>query len=71
MNKKSIFSIIAGVIALIVVVAILAGGIGKNDAQNWQVIQSVGGKITIRDQAGWYPKWFATVWTYPRYVDKT
>ena len=38
MNKKSIFSIIAGVIALIVVVAILAGGIGKNDAQNWQVI---------------------------------
>jgi len=71
MNKKSIFTIISGVVALIVVVAILAGGIGKNDAQNWQVIQSVGGKITIRDQAGWYPKWFATVWTYPRYVDKT
>jgi len=71
MSKKSIFTIIAGVIALIVVIALLAGGIGKNDAQNWQVIQSVGGKITIRDKAGWYPKMFATVWTYPRYVDKT
>jgi len=71
MNKKSIFTIVAAFIALLVIVAFLAGGIGKNDAQNWQVIQSVGGKITIRDKAGWYPKWFATVWTYPRYVDKT
>lgn len=71
MNKKSIFTLISGFFALIIVAAIFAGGIGKNDAQNWQVIQSVGGKITIRDKAGWYPKWFATVWTYPRYVDKT
>ena len=71
MNKKSIFSIIAGVLALIVIIAMFAGGIGKNDAQNWQIIQSVRGKITVRDQAGWYLKWFATVWTYPRYVDKT
>jgi len=71
MSKRSIASIIAGVVALIVVVALLAGGIGKNEAHNWQIIQSVRGKITVRDQAGWYPKMFATVWTYPRYVDKT
>ena len=71
MNKKSIFSIIAGIVALIVIIAIFAGGVGKNDAQNWQIVQTVGGKITVRDRAGWYPKWFATVWTYPRYVDKT
>lgn len=70
MNKRTIISIIAGVVALIVVACVLAGGIGKNDAQNWQIIQSVGGEITVRDRAGWYPKWFATVWTYPRYVDK-
>ncbi len=71
MNKRTIASIIFGVIALIVVIAVVAGGIGKNDAQNWQIIQSVGGNVTVRDRAGWYPKWFATVWTYPRYVDKT
>lgn len=71
MDKRTISAIIGGVIALIIISAILAGGIGKNDAQNWQIIQSVGGKITVRDQAGWYPKWFATVWTFPRYVDKS
>jgi hypothetical protein len=70
MNKKSIFSIVAGVLALIVIIAMFAGGVGKNNAQDWQIIQSVRGKITVRDQAGWYLKWFATVWTYPRYVDK-
>lgn len=71
MDKRTISAIIGGVIAFIIIIAILAGGVGKNDAQNWQIIQSVGGKITVRDQAGWYPKWFATVWTFPRYVDKS
>ena len=71
MSKRMISAIIAGVLGLIIVIAILAGGIGKNEAHNWQIIQSVNGKITVRDKAGWYPKWFATVWTYPRYVDKT
>ena len=62
------------VIAAVMVIAlviILTGGIGKNNDQNWQVIQSVGGKVTIRDTAGYYLKWFATVWTYPRYVEAT
>jgi len=71
MNKRTIGAIIAGIIFFIVIIAMLAGGVGKNDAQNWQVIQSVSGNVEIRDRAGWYPKWFATVWTYPRYVDKT
>lgn len=70
MSKRTIASIISGVLALIIIGAMLAGGIGKNDAQNWQIIQSVRGTITVRDQAGWYLKMFATVWTYPRYVDK-
>ena len=68
MTKKSIISIIASIVALLVVIALIGGGLGKNDAPNWQVIQGVGGKITIRDKAGWYPKWFATVTTYPRFV---
>lgn len=71
MNKKSILAIIVGVVVLLVTGALIAGGVGKNDAQNWQIVQSVGGNVSVRDQAGWYPKWFATVWTYPRYVDKT
>ncbi len=70
MNKKSIFSIIAAVVALIVIITLLAGGVAKNDAQNWQHVQYPNGSVSIRDKAGWYPKWFATVSTYPRYVDK-
>ncbi len=68
MNKKTIFMIIAVVIVAVVLIALVVGGIGKNEAPNWQVIQGFGGKISIRDKAGWYPKWFATVTTYPRFV---
>ncbi len=64
MVKISILAVV-----VIIVSILFAGGLEKNNSQNWQHVQSVGGNITIRDKAGWYPKWFATVTTYPRYVD--
>ena len=71
MNVKQIFMTVI-VVAIIAVVGILfAGGLEKNNAQNWQHVQTVRGNVTIRDKAGWYPKWFATVTTYPRFVENT
>jgi len=70
-SKKFIITVISCIVIAIALIAMVAGGIGKNDAQDWQIIQSVNGNIAVRDKAGFYLKWFATVWTYPRYVDKT
>ena len=71
MNKKQITLIAITSVIVIALIIILTGGIGKNNDQNWQVVQSVGGTVIIRDKAGYYPKWFATVWTYPRYIEAT
>lgn len=68
MNKKIVSYIIMGFVALLVL-TILIGGIGKNDAQNWQFIQYPTGKIVIRDNPGFYFRCFATVWTYSRYLE--
>ena len=57
---------IGAVCALIFVILTMAFGLGKNDDQNYQIKQSVMGKVTIVDGPGWYLKVFATVWTYPR-----
>ena len=61
------------IIALIVAAFVVIGGVftgcstvGHNNAENWQVIQSVSGDVSIRDEAGFYYKGFAHVTTYPR-----
>ena len=65
MNKKNIiFGIVAFIFVAIIV--LLAGGVGKNNAQNWQHIQYLSGTIEIKDTAGLYFRKFATVTTYPR-----
>lgn len=56
-------------VALLVVAALWGGLVGHNDDQNWQVLQSVTGKVTIIDQPGYYYKGFGTVWTYPRTLE--
>ena len=71
MSTKMIVALVVAAIMVIVIVAFSQALVGHNDAQNWQIIQSLGGKITVRDMAGWYPKMFATVTTYPRYVEAT
>jgi hypothetical protein len=57
---------LATLFVLAVVGILWSGMIGHNDSQNWQVCQSVTGKITVIDSAGYYFKGFATIWTYPR-----
>lgn len=68
MSKKTVSYILMGILAA-VVLTVLIGGIGKNDAQNWQLIQYPTGKLAIRDNPGFYFRCFATVWTYQRYLE--
>jgi len=74
MGSKSEFakivSAIVGTIVVVVIVLILMFGLGKNDDQNYQIIQSLSGHVSVRDEPGWYIKAFATVWTYPRSVQR-
>ncbi len=70
-EKATKIKIIMGVAAafvLIVMVTIGLGGIGMNNDHQYQLVQSLGGDVTVRDQAGWYFKNFASVWTYDRAI---
>lgn len=67
-NFKTIFSAIFVFIVLAVIALVIAGGVGKNDTQNWQIVQSINGDVSVRSEPGYYLKWFATVWTYPKYI---
>lgn len=66
MNK--IQSVFVGSIVITVLIAVIALTcfIGKNDVQNFQVIQNPSGKIRIQSDGGYYLKFFDTVWTYPK-----
>lgn len=66
MQPKAILGIVAAVVILALAGLLIGGGIGRNDDQNWQVVQSVSGNITIKDEPGYYAKLFASVWTWPR-----
>lgn len=59
----------AGIVTFLalVLVGIMWGGlVGHNNLQDYQVYQSVTGNVSVVDSSGYYPKWFATVWTIPR-----
>jgi hypothetical protein len=63
--KVIIGSVVLGVILLIMAVS---GFMGSNDNENYQVVQSITGKMEVRDQAGWYIRNFAKVTTYPKSI---
>lgn len=69
MDFKKLF--IGLLVVIFVAVAALAfvGGLEKNNTQNWQVVQPIQGEPYIRAKSGWYLKWGADVWTYPKYAD--
>jgi len=67
-NFKKALTLGAMAIAVLAAVIVLFESMGKNNDQDWQVLQSVGGKIEIIDRGGYYCKWFGTVWTYPKYM---
>lgn len=60
---------VACVFSLITVLALWGGLVGHNDDQNWQVLQSVSGNVSIIDEPGYYYKGFGSVWTYPRTLE--
>ena len=58
------------IVILIIIFLILAKGfIGKNNVQDFQIIQSIGGNIEIRTVGGYYTKLFPKIWTYPKVVN--
>ncbi len=57
---------IVTVLALILIGVMWGGLVGHNNAQDYQVYQSVSGNVSVIDQPGYYAKWFGTVWTVPR-----
>jgi len=66
MTNRSIAALIgAGVLVLSVIITGFVA-IGYNNDQNFQIVQSPGGEITIRDQPGFYWKGLSRVTTYPR-----
>jgi len=69
MSTKLIAAGVATFVAFILLVTSWNGLVGSNDDQNWQIVQSVSGNVTHRDEPGYYAKWFGTVWTYPRAMD--
>ena len=68
MNPKLIFTGVVTLIILVVLACFSGGMIGKNEATDWQIKQSLSGKVSIQDKPGYYLKMFATITTYPRYV---
>jgi hypothetical protein len=70
LSKLKVGGLIIGIVLVITVMIVLTQGLGKNDDQNYQIKQSITGKVEIIDRPGWYVKMFATVWTYPRAVQK-
>lgn len=72
MEDFPIRRVIAG--AVVAVIGIMAlyfvlGNIGHNNAENYQVHQSVTGKLTVIDAPGYYLNWWGKVTTYPRYIE--
>lgn len=63
MSNKIGFVIVTFIIALAI---IFTGGIGYNSNQDFQIIQSMNGKMSIQSKGGYYGKFFPTVWTYDK-----
>lgn len=61
--------IIALVISIILAVILSHECFRKNNDQDWQVCQSLSGTVTIVDNPGWYPIFFASIWTYPKFQE--
>lgn len=66
MGPKSITILVLLVIGLIAGIAGMNGYFGQNDDQDWQVLQSPFGTMSVRTDSGIYQKQFATAWTYPK-----
>lgn len=66
MSPRFILALVVGLFLVIGGTFVSCGAIGYNNAENWQVIQSLDGDVSINDGVGPYWKGFAHVTTYPR-----
>ncbi len=59
---------IIGIIVVFVIatIIILAGCIGYNETQNFQVIQKMSGTMSVQSTGGYYNKFFPQVWEYDK-----
>lgn len=64
--KKSFIVAPALIISVVVALVVAMCFIGKNNVQNFQVIQNPSGSVRIQSDGGYYFKFFATTWTYPK-----
>jgi hypothetical protein len=65
-NVKLIAAGLSAFVVLIAAICLYAGVVGYNDNQNYQIIQSPFGGLSVQDKGGYYFKGFSTVTTYPR-----
>ena len=68
-KSNPIVWILAVIIALIACIAcyhLYHETVKVNNDQNYQIVQTIGGDVWVRDQPGYYCSPFATVTTYPR-----
>lgn len=65
-SLKSKLKIAGGIVLVIVALAFCFGLVGKNDDQDWQVLQYPNGSVQVINTPGYYMKWFGSVTTYPR-----
>jgi len=63
--KNWIKGIIAFV-ALIFAIWFVKSLVGYNSNQKYQILQSIGGQVTIQSDGGYYTKFFPSVWSYPK-----
>ncbi len=64
--KKSFIVAPALIISIVVAIVVAMCFVGKNNVQNFQVIQNPSGSVRIQSDGGYYFKFFATTWTYPK-----
>ena len=66
MSSKTVSSLILFCILAIIGLICFTKTLHVNDVQNLQVIQDLGGEISIRREGGWYVKVCPRIWTYPK-----
>ena len=70
MEKVKIAGLVTLVVTVLLTVIIALTCVGKNNDQNWQILQFPNGTVKIIVDPGWYMKWFGNVWTYPKSIQK-
>lgn len=68
-NKRLGVIAVLTVMVLGITIGLFNGMVDRNDDQNWQVVQSVGGDLDVKSNPGWYLANFAKVFTWPKASD--